>query len=192
MEDLIENAQLLYDDGVPPSSPPLPPAPAGEPVSLFPYGSSHTKVSNVPLPNAAPRRRNESDFTPQLPPRPTSSIHPSARNSVMSPPKLPIELPPSLRASQRQEGSDTPTVSRGSPPPFSVSQRSDDSSIRSDPSASERTGGSTAATPITRSFASTPSSLPSPTSTTNHDDFPPTSDPTDAIKSPANSSHGHP
>jgi len=85
MEDLIENAQTLFDERLPPSSPPLPPAPLGEPVPVISYGSSHTKVT---LPE-----EHVADFTPELPPRPTSSIHPSARYCPpMSPPRMSADL----------------------------------------------------------------------------------------------------
>ncbi|KAI9445530.1 hypothetical protein H4582DRAFT_2109166 [Lactarius indigo] len=87
MEDLIENAHTLFDEHVPPpSSPPLPPAPAGEPVPIVTYGSSHTRVA---LPQFG--EVQVADFTPQLPPRPTNSIHPSARsNPPMSPTRLTV------------------------------------------------------------------------------------------------------
>ncbi|KAI9431433.1 hypothetical protein H4582DRAFT_2085110 [Lactarius indigo] len=93
MEDLIENAHTLFDEHVPPpSSPPLPPAPAGEPVPIVTYGSSHTRVA---LPQFG--EVQVADFTPQLPPRPTNSIHPSARsNPPMSPTRLTMELSTSL------------------------------------------------------------------------------------------------
>ena len=88
MEDLIENAHTLFDERVPPPSPPLPPAPAGEPVPVVTYGSSHTRVA---LPQFG--EAQVADFTPQLPPRPTNSIHPSARsNPPMSPTRLSMEL----------------------------------------------------------------------------------------------------
>jgi hypothetical protein len=96
MEDLIENAQTLFDEHVPPSSPPLPPAPAGEPVPLLTYGSSHTSVT---LPQ--PKEAQVADFTPQLPPRPTNSIHPSARsNPPMSPSRLSMDLSTALTPAQ--------------------------------------------------------------------------------------------
>jgi len=88
MEDLIENAQTLFDDRVPHSSPPLPPTPGGEPVPVVSYGSSHTMITV-----AQPGEAQVGDFTPQLPPRPTNSIHPSARsNPPMSPTRLPVDL----------------------------------------------------------------------------------------------------
>ena len=91
MEDLIENAQILFDEFVPPSSPPLPPTPGGEPPPAVTYGSSHTMVT---LPQA---EVVQADFTPQLPPRPANSIHPSARsNPPMSPSHLSMELSPTI------------------------------------------------------------------------------------------------
>jgi hypothetical protein len=84
MEDLIDNAYALFDEQLPPPSPPLPPAPTGEQVPAFSYGSSHTLVA-LPHPGEAPGV----DFTPQLPSRPTGSIHPSTRsNPPMSPTRL--------------------------------------------------------------------------------------------------------
>jgi len=92
MEDLIENAQTLFDEFIPTSSPPLPPTPGGEPVPIVTYGSSHTMVT---LPQTGEVQGG--DFTPQLPPRPTNSIHPSARsNPPMSPSHLSMELSPIL------------------------------------------------------------------------------------------------
>lgn len=92
MEDLIENAQTLFDEFVPPSSPPLPPTPGGDPVPTVTYGSAHTMVS---LPQAGVVQGG--DFTPQLPLRPTNSIHPSARsNPPMSPSHLSMEFSPTL------------------------------------------------------------------------------------------------
>ena len=94
MEDLIENAQVLFDERLPHSSPPLPPAPAGEPVPDISYGSSHTKVTTLPQSSEAGEAQ-VADFSPQLPPRPTSSIHPSARsNAPKSPPHVPVDLLP--------------------------------------------------------------------------------------------------
>lgn len=92
MEDLIENAQTLFDERASHSSPPLPPTPGGEPVPDASYGSSHTKITV-----AQPGDAQGVDFTPQLPARPTNSIHPSARsNPPMSPTRLPVELSPIL------------------------------------------------------------------------------------------------
>jgi hypothetical protein len=83
MEDLIDNAYTLFDEQLPPPSPPLPPPPTGE-VPAISYGSSHTLV--------ALQHSGETpgvDFTPQLPLGPTGSIHPSTRsNPPMSPTRL--------------------------------------------------------------------------------------------------------
>jgi hypothetical protein len=104
MEDLIDNAHTLFDEYLPPSSPPLPPAPAGEPVPEVSYGSSHTTVA-LPRSGEAPGV----DFTPQLPLGPTGSIHPSTRsNPPMSPSRLCADPSPSTTLAQ----SITPT-----PPP---------------------------------------------------------------------------
>jgi len=84
MENIIDNAHTLFDDCLLPSSPPLPPAPAGEPVPVISYGS---KVALPPLPQSG--EALGVDFTPQLPPRPAGSIHPSTRsNPPMSPSRL--------------------------------------------------------------------------------------------------------
>jgi len=84
MENLIGNAHTLFDECLLPSSPPLPPAPTGEPVPVISYGSTHTKVALPPLPQS--EEAPGVDFTPQLPTRPAGSIHPSTRsNPPMSP-----------------------------------------------------------------------------------------------------------
>ncbi|PPQ63698.1 hypothetical protein CVT24_004278 [Panaeolus cyanescens] len=80
MEDLILNCHILYVHEPPPSSPPLPPTPAGEPVPQISYGSKSTKISTVPPPPAT--TTPSQDFTPPLPARPQNSIHPSSRNVV--------------------------------------------------------------------------------------------------------------
>jgi hypothetical protein len=106
MENLIENAQTLFDERLPQSSPPLPPAPAGEPVPVISYGSSHTKVMLAQAGDV-----QVVDFSPQLPPRPTSSIHPSARNC---PPMSPSRRSADLSASN------TPPPSSPPPPPLKL------------------------------------------------------------------------
>lgn len=84
MENLIDNAYALFDERLPPSSPPLPPAPTGEPVPVISFGSLHTKVELPPLPHSG--EALGVDFTPELPARPPGSIHPSTRsNAPMSP-----------------------------------------------------------------------------------------------------------
>jgi hypothetical protein len=107
MEDLIENAKTLFDEGLSQSSPPLPPAPTGEPVPAISYGSSYTKVT---LPQSG--EAQVADFTPQLPPRPTSSIHPSAR---CYPPMSSSGMSADLSASNAEAPSGPPP-----PPPLKV------------------------------------------------------------------------
>ncbi|KAJ7169513.1 hypothetical protein C8R46DRAFT_1217206 [Mycena filopes] len=97
MEDLIMHAHILYDDNAVHHSPPLPATPAGEPVPQIYYGSKRTHVATVPP--ASPHNREATaspqDFTPRLPNRPTSSIHPSARaNPPPSPNKERTNMPP--------------------------------------------------------------------------------------------------
>ena len=94
MEALIVHSHTLFDDqnnlASYASSPPLPPAPLGEPLPPVAYGSTHTKFSeyssqqqiNTPLPQTpTPQASTDDDFTPQLPPRPPASIHPSSRGN---------------------------------------------------------------------------------------------------------------
>ncbi|KIJ68806.1 hypothetical protein HYDPIDRAFT_107059 [Hydnomerulius pinastri MD-312] len=93
MEDLIQNASQLFDDPMPSNSPPLPEAPTGEPTPVYNYGSSHTRIGSVPARSQSPR--HPEDFTPRLPARPTSSIHPSLRaNNPVSPIRATMEIPP--------------------------------------------------------------------------------------------------
>jgi len=107
MEDLINNASVLFDENSLQRSPPLPPTPVGEPVPMFAYGTSHTKVASVP---ATPQEM-PGDFTPRLPPRPANSIHPSLRAGTSSPAKERKDVPPSLppRPEQRTDGDTPPT-----------------------------------------------------------------------------------
>ncbi|KAF7306583.1 Glucosamine 6-phosphate N-acetyltransferase [Mycena indigotica] len=97
MEDLILHAHILYDDQPIHHSPPLPATPAGEPVPPVVYGSKRTQVATVP-PSSPPNRATTAspqDFTPRLPSRPVSSIHPSARaNPPPSPTKERVNVPP--------------------------------------------------------------------------------------------------
>ncbi|KAG6891402.1 hypothetical protein C0992_007626 [Termitomyces sp. T32_za158] len=90
MEDLIVHAHILYSEHPSHSSPPLPPTPAGEPVPVYTYGSKSTKVANVLLPtsNVTSQTTSPQDFTPRLPARPTSSIHPSLRANPQSPTRV--------------------------------------------------------------------------------------------------------
>jgi hypothetical protein len=89
MEDLILHVRILYDYDGGPHSPPLPPTPTGEPIQVT-YGSKTTKVANVPPPASFDSTTTlpPEDFTPRLPPRPNSSIHPSSRANAGSPTKL--------------------------------------------------------------------------------------------------------
>ncbi|KAH7883937.1 hypothetical protein F5I97DRAFT_1930151 [Phlebopus sp. FC_14] len=91
MEDLIQNALQLFEDPVPSASPPLPEAPTGEPAPVYNYGSSHTRVGTVPPRSESPR--HPEDFTPRLPVRPTSSIHPSLRANPVSPIRTTTDIP---------------------------------------------------------------------------------------------------
>ncbi|KAI0768636.1 hypothetical protein BD413DRAFT_563758 [Trametes elegans] len=113
MEDLITNASVLFSQA---ASPPLPPAPLNEGTPSVSYGSTHTKISNMPPPPvptsprrqprnvSSPRSSNDSqrpmpqDFTPQLPPRPANSIHPSLRAGPHA--NSPARQPASIRAGQ--------------------------------------------------------------------------------------------
>ncbi|KAG5653501.1 hypothetical protein H0H81_012711 [Sphagnurus paluster] len=108
MEDLIIHAHILYDEHPnfqPPNSPPLPPTPAGEPVPIYTYGSKTTKVASVPpTPTAAAIMAAQQqqvpgspqDFTPRLPSRPASSIHPSLRANPQTPTRGRSDPPPPL------------------------------------------------------------------------------------------------
>ncbi|KAI0651503.1 hypothetical protein C8Q79DRAFT_39833 [Trametes meyenii] len=113
MEDLIANAGVLFSQT---SSPPLPPAPLNDVAAPVSYGTTHTKVSSMPPPPvptsprklaknlSSPRSSSDGpgpypqDFTPQLPPRPTDSIHPSLRAGQHA--GSPARQPSSVRAGQ--------------------------------------------------------------------------------------------
>ncbi|KAF5356100.1 hypothetical protein D9756_004035 [Leucocoprinus leucothites] len=103
-EDLIMNAQALFDEtsGQYSNSPPLPPTPAGEVALEVSYGSKTTKVASVP-PKPHSQPSSPQDFTPMLPPRPNTSIHPSSRAMPTSPtrprPEIPSPTPISTRTS---------------------------------------------------------------------------------------------
>lgn len=109
MEDLITHAHALFDDNGSPSSPPLPPTPAGEPIPAYTYGSKTTRVANLMLGNQNP---NQEDFTPRLPPRPTSSIHPSAR---ANPPPSPVKERTDLSVRPAPPSSSSSSPDRESP-----------------------------------------------------------------------------
>ncbi|KAG6919578.1 hypothetical protein DXG01_004241 [Tephrocybe rancida] len=98
MEDLIIHAHILYEEHPSHYSPPLPATPAGEPAPVYTYGSKSTKVASVPpstpsgsatVPHPSPQ-----DFTPRLPARPTSSIHPSLRANPQTPTRGHSDGPP--------------------------------------------------------------------------------------------------
>lgn len=96
MEDLITYYRQIFEDpGA--SSPPLPPTPATEPVPQY-YGSKNTKVGTVPPMPEVNDQGSPQDFTPRLPPRPVSSIHPSSRthgnNTSPQKPRPNSQLPP--------------------------------------------------------------------------------------------------
>ena len=83
LEDLISNAHIIFDERPVHHSPPLPPTPAGEKAADYSYGSKTTKVATM-FPSSTSSSRTDSpphpaqeDFTPRLPVRPASSIHPS-------------------------------------------------------------------------------------------------------------------
>lgn len=84
MEDIIVHAGVLFDERGPSSpEPPLPAAPAGEPLPSYGYGSAYTQVATMP-PRRSTEQQSAPDFTPQLPPRPGNSIHPSRRANAQS------------------------------------------------------------------------------------------------------------
>lgn len=124
MEDLIINAQILYDEQhTNHPSPPLPPTPAGEPVPQFAYGSKRTKVTSMP-PTSSPAQ----DFTPRLPPRPTSSIHPSLRAGAASPTRGRTDLLQSSSQLRTRDGSLFDESPPSSPSAASTVHETDDSS----------------------------------------------------------------
>ena len=136
MDDLIQNATQLFDDPLPSSSPPLPDAPPGEPVPVYNYGSSHTRVESV-LPRPLSPRQNE-DFTPRLPLRPAYSIHPSLRaNNPVSPIQATMDVPP-IPSFEEATSENTNTLAEPhiSPPP-SPSALSPRSSFVTLPAASD-------------------------------------------------------
>ncbi|KAG6837886.1 hypothetical protein H0H93_013039 [Arthromyces matolae] len=134
MEDLITYANVLYAEHPSHYSPPLPPTPAGEPAPVYSYGSRSTKIASVPPSalSANPPQPTSSpqDFTPRLPSRPISSIHPSARANPQTPTRAYIEIPQpplSLRPGRRRSSEETPP---SSPSVASTMYETDDSSPR--------------------------------------------------------------
>jgi hypothetical protein len=125
MEDLIVNAAVLFDDRAPGvTSPPLPPAPVGQPTPNYAYGSAHTKVASVPAPLQTPVRhqpqsQSPEDFTPRLPPRPTNSIHPSSRTNPTSPSRT--DAPPVFPTRPGQASSSKHVASEKPAPPIPMS-----------------------------------------------------------------------
>ena len=81
MEDLINHANVLFQTN---NSPPLPPAPAGEPVPAISYGSIHTRVTEMPPP-PVPRPATPDKRPKELPPHPGSSTSTSASTSAQVP-----------------------------------------------------------------------------------------------------------
>ncbi|KAG6885717.1 hypothetical protein C0993_010890 [Termitomyces sp. T159_Od127] len=113
MEDLIVHAHILYSEHSSHYSPPLPPTPTGEPVPVVTYGSKSTKVANVPIStsnDSALEAMSPQDFTPRLPARPTSSIHPSLRANLQSPIRVYHDNPSPLRPGRNSsEGTPSPS-----------------------------------------------------------------------------------
>jgi hypothetical protein len=141
MEDLIMNAHILYDEHTNHPSPPLPPTPAGEPVPYFAYGSKRTKVASMPptptttsgpYPPSPPQ-----DFTPRLPARPTSSIHPSLRAGAASPTRGRADAPQPPSQLRRRDKSSLDESPPPSPSATSTVYETDDSSTR-EPAIRER------------------------------------------------------
>ena len=140
MEDLIVHASKLFQST---ASPPLPPAPAGEPVPSISYGTLHTRVTELPPvtaqrtppPDVRPHDEpavsgsvphqasggeapptNSEDFTPQMPARPTNSIHPSLRAGPMPGSTVRQSLPPPPRPAQWSEENLSSYVHASHPP----------------------------------------------------------------------------
>lgn len=119
MEDLIVNARKIFDDPtVAPSSPPLPPTPATEPVPVY-YGSKSTKVVSVPPalpPQEVTSPTSPQDFTPRLPPRPAGSIHPSSRTYSNGSPHKQQRPDNAHPASSASDGTDVDSDAISLPP----------------------------------------------------------------------------
>jgi Rho GTPase-activating protein 12/27 len=146
MENLIDNAYTLFDECFP-SSPPLPPAPTGEPVPVISYGSLQSKVELPPLPQSG--EALGVDFTPELPARPPGSIHPSTRSN---PPMSPSRTSTDLFASAQ------------SIPPTALSPRIQTATDATEQSARESLVSDTS-TLVEKAPASAQDFIPSPTAT---------------------------
>ncbi|EKM49096.1 uncharacterized protein PHACADRAFT_202021 [Phanerochaete carnosa HHB-10118-sp] len=139
MEDLITHAHVLFQSSN--SSPPLPPAPSGGPVPAISYGSSHTKVSEMPPPplpqpqDPSTEKQADDPFTrpPQLISARGSLDRPSFERPMRRPedftPQLPLRpansIHPSLRAgpqgaSVRQSLPSAPRIAQWFDDSFSV------------------------------------------------------------------------
>ncbi|KXN81114.1 Rho GTPase-activating protein 27 [Leucoagaricus sp. SymC.cos] len=159
-EDLIINAHVLFDEHqtqYPPLSPPLPPTPAGEAALDISYGSKSTKVASVPPKSLSPPPPcSPQDFTPALPPRPNTSIHPSSRIMPTSPTRPRADIPsPTTISSQR-------SVSAPSSPSTSTECETDDSLSYHEPvppSSSETRGEPSSSTSATSPTPLSPPSL---------------------------------
>ena len=129
MEALIVHCHTLFDDQNNPgsyaSSPPLPPAPLGEPLPPFAYGSTYTKFSeygsqpqiNSPLLQTPILQTSSGDdFAPQLPPRPPASIHPSSRGNSGGTNGLSNSSPTRFEAETNLTS--PPTLTQGPPLPL--------------------------------------------------------------------------
>ncbi|KAF9807083.1 hypothetical protein IEO21_08394 [Rhodonia placenta] len=133
-EDLIENAQILFQYN---GSPQLPMTPLGETVPPVSYGSSHTKVSKMgpplspnrniqmPPPPSPDSRNTRLARSPSLPPRPPPALHtvrppPPDDFTPQLPPHPPSSIHPSLRAgpmSALPARQSLPAQPRFAPPP---------------------------------------------------------------------------
>ncbi|KAI0344118.1 RhoGAP-domain-containing protein [Trametopsis cervina] len=155
MEDLINHAHVLFQSST--SSPPLPPAPAGEPVPNLSYGSQHTKITEMPPP--PPRTRTPSPSVrlaqpasvPPSPTRPPQSNGASSRPAPPPPADFTPQLPP------RPANSIHPSLRAGplsaqsrQPPPFPLrsGQFFDDDVLFGQPTSPTATAGATQDAPV--------------------------------------------
>ncbi|KAI0080062.1 RhoGAP-domain-containing protein [Panus rudis PR-1116 ss-1] len=165
MEDLITHANILFSNT---QSPPLPPAPLDEPALIVSYGSSHTKVSQVPpraptplkdddgfvVPPLPPRpvpsnsstskdpANSFNDFAPELPPRPANSIHhkDTANSSNDFAPRLPPRPADSIHPSLRSGPMSSSPARQSLPPPQKPPQWFDENVPFAPQSATSRYG----------------------------------------------------